>query len=582
MEDHKAEVDAYVSGVLDGTIVASKLVKAAAQRHLDDLEQGEGRGLYFDEESANYHINFFPCIKHTTGEYAGEPFELRAFQKFIVWVLFGWKRLSDGMRRFRWAFISMARGNGKSPFAAALLLMLFVADNPAEMRAQVYSFATKEKQARIIWEEACEQVGTNPTLQKMVVRLRSNMNMPSTGSKFEPMGSDSKVSDGWILHGAGIDELHAWAEYHRGLFEKIETAMGKRRQPLAIIVTTAGDDQSDIWQEQYDFAVQVVTRDNGIESDSHFVFIAEVDRDRQCVDCGGKGCDTCGNEGSVPVDALDEANWPMANPMLLEPNSPVKVDHLRTMADKARIQPSEKNKFLRYHANQLVASFYKLIDPAIWARGNAPVAVADGNPCHAGFDWGWRDDLAALALVFPKPGRCYHVLAQCWVPEGCKRDLTREPWASWIRAGFLIVTGGDTTDVDAIYGHMEAVAKKYQITNLAYDPNNAREFSTKCVNEWGLETYDFWQTCRRYNEPTRELATASREGRLIHGGNPLLSWCASNLCVKEDSNEYVMPSKRKSSEKIDPIVATIMGIGLAAVSGDSSDSIYEQPGNLRL
>jgi phage terminase large subunit-like protein len=571
LKDSKPEVEEYIEGVLSGRIIASKLVKAAAQRHLDDLKNGEARGLYFNEESANYHINFFPCIKHTTGEYAGEPFELRAFQKFIIWVLFGWKRVSDDMRRFRFAFISMARGNGKSPFVAALLLMLFAADDPPEPRAQVYSFATKEKQARIVWEEAYEQVGTSPVLESMITRLKSNMNDPSTGSKFEPSGSDSKVSDGWIIHGAGIDELHAWSERHRGLFEKIETAMGKRRQPMAVIITTAGDDQSDIWQEVYDFCVQVVNRDSDVESDQHFVFIAEIDREEPCEACGGNGCGACGMSGALPINALDEKYWAMANPMLLEPHSPVKIDHLRTMANAARIQPVARNKFLRYHANQLVASFYRLISPELWAKGNGSLTITDGMTCYAGFDWGWRNDLAALAMLFPMGNRTYQVKVQCWIPEECKRDLSREPWATWIRLGLLSVTQGDTTDVDAIYQYMADAVKRYEIKGLAYDPNNAREFSTKCVNEWGIATYDFWQTCRRYNEPTRELLTAMQEKRLLHGGNPLLAWCAGNLCVREDSNEYIMPAKSKSADKIDPCVSTIMALGIAMTEPQTAE-----------
>lgn len=585
MRNYKKEVQSYIDGVLSGEIPVGKLVRYAVQRHVEDLKEGESRGLYFDEKAANRAIAFFPCIKHTTGEYNGQPFELRKFQMFIVWCVFGWKRLSDGLRRFRYAFISLGRGNGKSPFAAALALLLFACDDPIEHRAQVYAFATKEKQARIVWEEAYEQVGTSPVLKRMIVRLKSNMNIPATGSKFEPAGSDSKKSDGWIIHGAILDEIHAWSHYHRGLREKIETAMGKRRQPLAITITTAGDDQSELWQEDYDFAVQVVTRGNAVESDAHFVFIAEVDREEECQGCSGSDCKRCGGSGQVQVDALNEKYWGMANPMLLEPQSPVKVDHLRTMAAKARVQPSQKNQFLRYHANQLVASFYKLIPAEMWARGNRPLTINDNDACYAGFDWGWRNDLAALSLVFPdkyRGGRNYQIKCQCWIPEGCERDLTREPWASWIREGYLIVTQGDTTDIDAIYKYMGEVISTYQIRQLAYDPNNAREFSTKCVNEWGLEAYDFWQTCRRYNEPTRELVNAVRECRLIHGGNPLLAWCASNLCAKEDSNEYIMPSKSKSTDKIDPIVSSIMGIGLALGELEEGSSIYEQPGNLAL
>jgi phage terminase large subunit-like protein len=571
MKDHSAEVQHYIDGVRNGSIVAGKYIRHAVERHVRDLTRDD---LEFDPHAANRAINFFPCIKHTTGEFKGQPFELRMFQKFIIWCLFGWKRL-DGWRRFRRAFISLGRGNGKSPFAAGIALFMLTMDN--EARAEVYSFATKEKQARVVWEEASHQVGTSPVLSRLVTRLSSNMHVLSTGSKFEPKGSDSKKNDGLVIHCAVKDEVHAWSHYHRGLNETIETAMGKRTQPMALTITTAGDDQSELWLEEYEFNVAVVTPDSGVESDEHFVFIAEIDKDEPCGACQGKGCDECDQSGVVAVDALEERYWAQANPMLNEPNSPVKIEHLRSLAAKARAFPTHRNMFLRYHANQLVASFYRLIPAELWATGNSPVRELEGKDCFAGFDWGWRNDLAGLALVFPTEDgsqRSYDLIAHCWVPEGCEHDLTREPWASFIAGGFLTVTSGNTTDVDAIYGTMQEIVSKYSVRQLAYDPNNAREFSTKCVNEWGIETYDFFQTCRRYNEPSRELVKALKDGRIRHGGNPLLAWCANNLTVKQDSNDYIMPCKGKSQGKVDPLVATCMAMGLAMTNETTTGPLF--------
>ena len=93
---------------------------------------------------------------------------------------------------------------------------------------------------------------------------------------------------------------------------------------------------------------------------------------------------------------------------------------------------------------------------------------------------------------------------------------------------------------------------------MAADPNNCREYLTRCVNEWGLETYEFYQSCKKYNEPTRTFMDRLRQGLIRHGHNPLLGWCANNLTVREDPSEYIMPAKAKSADKIDPMVATIM------------------------
>lgn len=562
MDDVAGAIERYCDGVLAGSVIACRHVRNAVLRYRDDLAHGDARGLWFDAEAAQRAVGFIEsCLVHTSGEYAGEPFLLRQWQRFIVWNLFGWMcRGADGgvRRRFRKAYISLGRGNGKTPLGAAIINYLAWADSPPVPRAQCYCFATKEEQAKIAWTEAKCQIesSTSRSLRRQVQRLTKNMHHLATGAKLEPKGSDSDGSDGWIVHGALLDELHAWRSWHRGLKEKIETAM-KGAQPMEVIITTAGDETSDIWIEEHEWAVQVVTPDSGIQDDSLFVYIAEVDRDAPCKSCSGKGCEACGRSGVVAVDPLDESVWPQANPMLAEPRSPIKLDQLRTLAHKAAHRPEVRAAFCRYHANQMTTSFSKLITPELWSRGSRPVRIASGAKCYAGFDWGWRDDLASLVLVSPV-GEEYHVLAWAWVPADGRRDLTAPPWSQWVADGWLTVTPGDTTDVDAIYSTMEHIVSEYEIVSLAYDPNNAREFSTRCMNDWGIPTFDFVQTTRKYNEPMRAMLDALREGRLVHGGNPLLAWSAGNLVAKQDAAGYMMPAKQKAKEKIDPIVALIM------------------------
>ena len=549
MRTNEECVSDYMEGVLSGKITAGKYVKLAVQRHLDDLEHAEERGFRFDSDAANSAIDFCRIMQHTTGEYANTQFELRDWQKFIFWVLFGWVRLDDGMRRFRWAYISVARGNGKSPLAAAVANYLFIADMPIEPRAQVYSFATKEQQAKIVFEEARKQLESVPGFE-FVERHRNTMcilRRPWNGSTFEPKGSDSKKSDGWILHGGVIDELLEWHDNQRGLLEKIETSMAKRRQPLVVIITTAGDDDSEVWEENYHFYKAILEK--VVESDRHFAFIAEVDKDE---------------------DVLDPEVWPQANPMLNEPDSPVKVDEMASLAAKAQVVPSALNTFKRYYANQQVASFYQLLTPELWAMGNGELPDLNGLRCHAGFDWGWRDDLAALALVFPVDGKFY-LRCWAWIPEDGPRNLQEEPFASFIQNGEVIVTPGDTTDIYAIHKKMSTVVERYAVSTLAGDPNNCREFLTKCENEWGIETTSFPQTVKHYNEPTRGFVEELRQGNVVHGNSPLLRWCADNVSVREDANEYIMPHKVKSKDKIDPIVAVLMGF---------SDSQFAEDGYL--
>ncbi len=549
---HGRDVHSYVSGVLSGKIVAGKLLIASCERYVDDVKHAKRRGFVFNEQQAAGAIDFFPLLKLSDGEFAGQPFELQPWQKMIMWNLFGWRRIADGLRRFRDAFISVARGNGKSPMAAALGLLLFCFDDPIEARAEVVVVATKKDQAKIVFNEASRQVRSSPSLRRMIEVRTGNLFFALNDSKFEPLGSDSDNQDGLVLHAAIRDELHAWREQHRGLYEKIETAMGKRRQPLAITITTAGNDRSTLWREQYEFSAKVATRT--IEADQHYSAIWEIDDDD---------------------DPLDEAVWPKANPNL---GISVRVDALQDMARKAKDVPTTRLTFKRYHGNRRTESKAKAFPLELWKKGNRPVIAKPGDTAFAGLDLGWRDDLASLSLIVQRQNGGFDCLSWSWICEECGRDLQAEPWAGWIAAGDLIVTDGNTTDDKAIVAKVRELRETYDLQSVAIDPNNARSMGNVLVNDLGLTVYEFFQTCRKYNEPVREFLRQLADKKIAHGGNPLLQWAASNMVLKNDSLDNVMPAKGDSSEKIDPIVALLMAFSEALFAERDGPSPYDTEG----
>jgi phage terminase large subunit-like protein len=246
-------VTTYDRRVLKGATLAGELVRLACQRHLDDLKSGPGRGLRFDKHAALHAIDFFPLLNHSQGEWAGEPFVLQPWQKFIVGSLFGWKR-TDGTRRFRTAYDEVARKNGKSRLLAGILLYLFDGDD--EPGAQVFTAATKRDQARIVHSEAVRMVKASPSLRSHIRVYKDNLNIEVTNSKFEPLGADSDTLDGLNVHGAGIDELHA--HKNSGMVDILETARGSRRQPLIFEITTAGYDRHSICWQHRDYSEKVL------------------------------------------------------------------------------------------------------------------------------------------------------------------------------------------------------------------------------------------------------------------------------------------------------------------------------------
>jgi phage terminase large subunit-like protein len=549
-KNNRAAVDKYISRVLSGKQPAGRNEILAIERHIDDLKNAPSRGFDFSWDHADSVINFFPLLTHPNGAAAGEPFELVPAQKTFLAILHGWRRAETGLRRFREAFLSMARGNGKSPLAAGMALQLFTADIPFELGAEVVCAATTRQQAaKYVWKQAKAFITELPSLNDRLRLKRDTIEFPignSTGT-FEPLGSDSNNLDGGNYHAAVIDELHAMREQHRELIEKINTSMGKREQDLLVKISTAGSDRSPLWIEEYDYANKVLA--GVVTDDQYFAYIFETDDE-------------------LEID--DRDGWRQSNPLL----DRLSIDRFQQMCDKAKASKPHENEFRRYKLNQKVSSRAKAFSPELWKRGNATLSALDGCRCFAGLDMGWRNDLAALVLVFPIDGTIdeddpitfYEILGFAWLPEETERETVREPFRSLISDGSIEITDGNTTDHRAIVRKIVELSKRYSLQTIAADPNNARAVLTELTDE-GLEVFEFFQTCRNYNEPTNKLLDLLDSGLVRHGADPLLAWSADNVVLRTDSLGYVMPDKKKSSEKIDPTVALLMALSETMFGG---------------
>ena len=563
-ELHPAEK--YARDAASGHIVCSRWVKLAAKRHLADLREAGKRGLYFDPAAAQHAIDFFGFLRHSKGEWAGQPFVLEPWQQFIVWVLFGWKRASDRMRRFRTAYVEIARKNGKSTLAAGIGLYLFFADG--ESGAEVYCAATKKDQALIVFSEAERMRKASPALAKRIVSYRNNMHVTATNSKFEPLGADEDTLDGLNISGAIVDEYHAIKK--RLLVDVLETATGARRQSLVFKVTTAGYDRESVCFTDHEYAQKVLEGLN--QDDTLFIFIAALD------------------EGDDP---FDERKWLKANPSL---NLSVKIDDLRRKANKAKQDPSSLNSFLRLHLNVWTNQETAAIKMDDWnacvgfslqgtdsraLRKEMEVKLA-GERCYIACDLSSTEDITAEVKLFP-PGAVsdkYIALADFWVPEdNIERKIKefRAPYDVWSREGFLQATPGNVVDYDPIRAQILQDTERYDVREIAFDPWNATQFSND-LQKAGIAAerlVKFPQTIGMFAEPTKRLIEELILARkLAHLGNPVLRWMASNLVVWQDGNGSKRPTKKSARGKIDGVVALIMALGRAIASPDDSGSAY--------
>lgn len=548
-DQHPAE--GYAADVLAGRVVVNKWVRLAVERHQRDLREAKRRGLVFDRAAGVYAITFIERFcRHSKGEWAGRPLTLSPWQQFFLWVLFGWKR-ADGTRRFRTAWLEVARKNGKSTLAAGLALLLLVADH--EAGAEVYSVATKKDQAKIVWGEAERMVKASPELRTRVATLRNNLSVVATHSKLEPLSSDENTLDGLNPHGAIADEVHAWR--NRLLWDVMETATGSRRQPLLIAITTAGFDRTSVAFENHEYAQKVLQ--GLVPDDSFFALIYAIDDEDRWE---------------------DEACWPKANPNL---GVSVKVDDLRRKAVKAKEMPAAQNALRRLHLNQWTEQQTRWIDLDLWDAGARDVDLATlaGRPCYAALDLSSTTDLSALALVFPPAvdETDWRALLRFWLPRDnmAKRVRTdRVPYDVWADQGWIRLTDGNVIDYDVIRADVRELAELVEIREVAFDRWNATQLSTQLAGD-GFTMVEFGQGFASMAAPTRALEEKLVGRTLAHGGNPVLRWMAMNVTVQQDAAGNRKPDKGKSRERIDGIVALLMALGRATVAPAEGESVYE-------
>lgn len=558
--DPGCRVEAYARDVVAGKVPACKWVRLACKRHLDDLANAPALGLRWDTHAAQHALRFFDYLRHSKGRWNRERFVLAPWQAFIVGCLFGWKR-EDGTRRYRIAFIEVPRKNGKTTLAAAIGLYLLVCDR--EAGAEVYSAATKRDQAKLVFEDAKALVASCPGLAKRIERYRYSLQIPSSRSKFEPLGADSDTLDGLNPFVAICYEIHAWKS--RDLWDVLLTGMGAREQPLALAITTAGDFADSIYNELRSDAEQIleaVGQADGLRDDAVFAFIATVDAED---------------------DWTDEAAWWKANPNL---GVSLKIEELREVIGRAKRQPASQNKTKRNRLNIRTQALNAWLRLDQWDKGGEPFDEEElkGKPCWGGLDLASKDDLNAFSLVFPwgdLRGRpVYRFKLWVWCPsdaeEFAAQKLRRKlfPWAPrWV--GF---TEGQTADYPVIEETILGASRDYDLRAVAFDPWGAESTAQRLVAA-GVKAFKFVQNTRYYNEPCCAFERAVIDGRVRHNGNPLFRWMVGNATAAMNGDGFIMPSKKKSRDKIDGLVASVMALGCnLRMPAEESESVYETRG----
>lgn len=554
----------YARDVLNGKILACKSIQLACQRHFNDLKISLNKDYpyRFDRELAERACRFVQLLPHSSGDLAGQKLKLEPWQAFAFSSIFGWVTKKTKKRRFREAYIRVARKNGKSFFAAGIGTYMFCADG--ENSAEVYCGATTMAQAKKVFTPARQMADRLPSLRsKFNISVWVDSLTRPDGSLFAPIAG--KPGDGDSPHCAIIDEYHEHDTDH--MYEAMTLGMGARSQPLTLIITTAG---TSLESPCYDKDKQVKEMLNGhVPNDRLFGLIYELD------------------EGD---DWTDPTNFIKANPNL---DVSISYDDLLAEMEVAKQVPRKVNAFKTKRLNIWVSGKSAYYNMTQWhAAADESLCYEDfaGEDYYLGLDLAQRLDLNAGVGVFVREiegkKHYYCIRPKFWVPEDTVRSTdpkiakTADRYVKFVEMGALEATDGAEADYREILASIIDLQEinKVRISEIPIDPSGATALSHE-LQDHGFDPISIRQDYTNMSPPMKELEAALAGGRFHHDGNPVLSWCISNVIGKNvpGSDDIVRPTKGDKQSKIDGATALFMAIGRAMLNGRASNqSVYDK------
>ena len=516
-----------------GEIPACRRVKAVYARL---TEETRTPGQYvFDEAKADRPIAFIERFcRHSKGEWAGQPVRLELFQKAFIQALFGFIDPATGLRRYREAFFLVGRKNGKSTLLAGLALYMLIADG--EGGAEVYSTATKYAQARLLFDECHNMVKQSPELSKHIRKRKSDLYYIPTMSKLQPLSRNSDSLDGLNASFVIMDELHGIKD--RNLYEVMRQSQSARRQPLLVMITTAGTVRECIFDDMYNHACEVA---DGVITDNSFLPIL------------------------YELDKRDEwtntAAWKKANPAL---GSIKKTDDLTLKVERAKQNPNDLSGVLckEFNIRETVKTAWLSFD-AINNTETFDLEQFRGAYCIGGVDLSITTDLTCASLLFMRRGSDRKYIAQMYfLPADRLQERVQQdkiPYDKWFERGLLRLCTGNSINYSDVTQWFVEIIKEYDLFPawIYYDSYSARYFVEEMQMQ-GFTMVRCIQGAKTLSLPMQMLGADLQAHKVNYNNNPILKWCLTNTGVQTDRNGNIVPIKNQSPrQRIDGTAALL-------------------------
>lgn len=510
---------------------------------------------YFDEQAADRPIKFLEKFcRHIEGELQGQLVQMTPFWRETVRDIYGWKKKSDGRRRYRYIYIEIPKKNAKSFIMSGLGLYMTCADG--EPGAKVFALAGDKDQARIIFNAAKQMVEADKTLSKSLFVLKDSISHKKTGSVFRVLSADVKTKHGPNTSAAFFDELHV--QPNGLLFETIEKGVASRREPLVFMITTAGF--KNTWAHQKHIEYKGIAEGR---TPSKYTYVRMFNL----------------TEERAAKEWDNPEVWKEVNPNF---GITTNEEYFYAQLENVQRNPAELSGFLRLHLNVWTGTEKSWEITPHWSKcdfGPPDEAALVGRECFIGVDLADRGDTTAVVLLWPPRDATerYEMKLLIYIPQDTlfeRKKGENDQWDVWERTGLIQVTPGNVTDQAPVIADIKTACRKYRVMKIAVDPWRGTGFMVDLQGD-GLPAEEYLQVPKKISPPLIALEKLIMKGEINHGGNPVLAWQVGNVVIEEDINQNRRPSKAKSKARIDGIAALINALGISMGAEAPPKSIYD-------
>lgn len=545
MIDH---VQKYIDEVENGNILVCEKIQMAIDRHKKDIERSKLDDFPYYYEP-KYTQNIVKFISMLPDPKSGKPNKLALFQKFILGMLWGWRRKKDNTKRFRKAYLSLARKQGKSLIVSGIALYCLIYERNPRQARQIYATANKRDQAKIVFTMVKSQLkalrGKSKAIQKFTKVLQNELTT-TDDSFMKPLSADADTLDGLDTL-LGIFDEYALSKTTE-MMDVIETSMGQQIEPLTIIISTAS---SKLNYPMYSIEYQYVTK----------LLKEEVVGDEYLALCW---------EQDNAKEVADTDMWIKSNPLMeLSEQKERLTESKKRLLDEGKAKGSISNVLTKEFNIWVQSSQESYMSEEEWTSAVAPDYIRQtdltGREIYIGVDLSRVNDLTSISWVIPiREESKFFVDSYSFVANRggieAKEKEDKTPYRQYEQAGYCTISSSP----DGLIDYHDLVnwltdfieSNNFELKGIFYDPYNAGNVITDLSKFYEKEMIEVRQGLITLNVPTKQFRTDVIKGKTVHSNNPLLNRAIRNAITKEN-NDTIMIDKAMNRNKIDPLDALI-------------------------